>query len=107
MNRASRSRSRLSASVAPECERESGCQAVSPRTRPLAAAFALLAALLVCAVAARQATAADAATGRIANGLLQLGFDARDGTLREFVDLKAGHNHVGNTAGAIWEIEFA
>jgi len=42
---------------------------------------------------------------RIANGRLQTGFDSRDGRLREFVDLKTGHNHVGNATGALWELE--
>lgn len=43
---------------------------------------------------------------RVANAQLQLGFDARDGRLRELVDLATGHNHVGTAPDELWRIQF-
>ncbi len=41
-----------------------------------------------------------------ANERLRLGFDARDGHLREFYDLQSAHDHIADRAGALWEIKF-
>lgn len=48
------------------------------------------------------------ATGIVhfANSQLQLGFDARDGHLREFHDLNAAHHHLADRAGELWEVKF-
>lgn len=67
--------------------------------------FALVTALLPVAAPGLRAEPTGGIV-RIANTRLQLGFDARDGRLREFVDLKTGHDHVGDPAGGLWEIQF-
>jgi len=65
-----------------------------------------LAAAFLAETKSRPAGAVEAGTVRAANAHLQLGFDARGGGLRELVDLKAGHNHIGEPADELWEIRF-
>lgn len=62
----------------------------------------------LCGAAARLPAEAADATGMVhfASSQLRLGFDARDGHLREFHDLKSAHDHVADRAGRLWEIKF-
>jgi hypothetical protein len=46
-------------------------------------------------------------TFRISGPHLQAGFAARNGQLRELVDLQSGHNLLGEFPGPLWEIEIA
>jgi len=47
-----------------------------------------------------------AETLELANDQLRIGFDARNGQLREFRDLRGDHNHIAGLADGWWEIQF-
>lgn len=47
-----------------------------------------------------------AGTVRLANAQLEIGFDSQSGGLREFRDLRAGHNHLAGLASDLWEVQF-
>lgn len=51
--------------------------------------------------------AARADVVQFANDQLQVGFDAQTGQLREFRDLRTGHDHLAGQTSELWEIQFA
>ncbi|HWQ91546.1 MAG TPA: DUF6259 domain-containing protein, partial [Clostridia bacterium] len=63
--------------------------------------------LVMCAVAARAATAQLGDIARISNGKLHVGLDARNGALVELIDVGSGSNLVGKADAGLWEIELA
>ncbi len=51
--------------------------------------------------------ARDETNFRLASPNLQVGFDVRNGQLRELVDLNLGYNLLGRFPGPLWEVELA